>query len=71
MCKSFGQNLEIFFEANGFDISISELKITFGIQKTAEINANLKNFLIFTAKYFIVVCKYRKKLPIGIFLNYI
>ena len=32
MCNSFGQNLE-FFEANGFDISISELKITFGIQK--------------------------------------
>ena len=31
-----------FFEANGFDISISELNITFGIQKTAEINANLK-----------------------------
>ena len=42
MCNSFGQNLEIFFEANGFDISISELKIIFGIQKTAEINANLK-----------------------------
>ena len=61
MCNSFGQNLEIFFEANGFDISISEFKITFGIQKTAEINANLKNFLIFTAKYFIFVCKYRKK----------
>ena len=30
------------FEANGFDISISELKITFGIQKTAEIIGNLK-----------------------------
>ena len=59
MCTSFGQYLEIFFEANGFDISISELKITFGIHKTAEINANLKNFLIFTAKYFIFVCKYR------------
>ena len=44
-----------FFEANWFDISISELKITFGIQKTAEINANLKNFLIFTARYFIFV----------------
>ena len=64
MCNSFRQNLEICFEANGFDISISELKITFGIQKTAEVNANLKNFLISTAKYFIFVCKYRKKLPI-------
>ena len=50
-----------FFEASGFDISISEIKITFGIQKTAEIYANLKNFLIFTAKYFTFVCKYRKK----------
>ena len=50
MCNSFGQNLEIFFEASGFAISISEPKITFGIQKTSEINANLKNFLIFTAK---------------------
>ena len=40
-----------FFEANGLVISISELKITFGIQKkkTAEINANLKNFLILIA----------------------
>ena len=53
-----------FFEASGFDVSISEIKVTFGIQKTAEIKANLKNFLIFTAKYFIFVWKYRKKLPI-------
>ena len=53
-----------FFEASGFDISISEIKVMFGIQNTAEINANLKNFLILTAKYFILVCKYRKKLPI-------
>ena len=60
----FWKKFRDFFEANGFDISISELKITFGMQKTAEINANLKNFLIFTAKYFIFVCKYRKKLPI-------
>ena len=50
-----------FFEASGFDISISKIKVTFGIQNTAEIKANLKNFLIFTAKYFIFVCKYRKK----------
>ena len=64
MCNSFGQNLEIFFEASGFDVSISEINVTFGIQNTAEIKANLKNFLIFTAKYFIFVCKYRKKLPI-------
>ena len=41
MCNSLGQ---FFFEANGFDILISKLKITFGIQKTAEINANLKIF---------------------------
>ena len=53
-----------FFEASGFDVSISEIKVTFGIQNTAEIKANLKNFLIFTAKYFIFVCKYKKKLPI-------
>ena len=45
-----------FFEASGFDVSISEIKVTFGIQNTAEIKANLKNFLIFTAKYFIFVC---------------
>ena len=33
MCSSFGQILEIFFEASGFDVSISEPIITFGIQK--------------------------------------
>ena len=61
-----------FFEASGFDVSISEIKVTFGIQNTAEIKANLKNFLIFTAKYFIFVCKYRKKLPIwDIYFSYI
>ena len=42
MFSSFRQNLEILFEASGFDISISEIEITFGIQKSAEINANLK-----------------------------
>ena len=31
-------------------------------------NANLKNFLIFTAKYFIFVCKYRKIPNLGHFL---
>ena len=46
-----------FFEASCFDISISEIKVTFGIQNSAEINANLKNFPIFTAKYFIFVRK--------------
>ena len=39
-----------FFQANGLDISIPEIKITFGIQSFAKINANLTNFLIFTAK---------------------
>ena len=54
-----------FAEACGFDISISEIKITFGMQKTAEINANLKkNFLIFIAKYLIFVYKYRNKMSI-------
>ena len=63
-CAILLDKIKRFFEASGFDISISEIKVTFGIQNTAEINANLKNFLIFTAKYFIFVCKYRKKLPI-------
>ena len=63
MCNSFDQNLEI-FEASGFDISISEIKVTFGIQNTAEINANLKNFLIFTAKYSYLFVNIGKKLPI-------
>ena len=62
MCNSFGQNLEILFEASGFDISISEKNSA----------CNLKNFLISTAKYFIVfVCKYRKKCQFGIFFKYI
>ena len=39
----FWTRLRDFLEASGFDISISEIKLTFGIQKTAEINANLKN----------------------------
>ena len=33
-----------FFEASGFDILISEIKKKFGLQKTAEMNANHKNF---------------------------
>ena len=31
--QSFRQNLEILSEASGFDISISEIEIKFGIQK--------------------------------------
>ena len=54
-----------FFKANGYDKAMSEIKITFGIQKTAEIKANLKkNFLIFIAKYLIFVYKYRNKMSI-------
>ena len=31
----FGAKIRDFFEASGFDISISEIKVMFGIQNTA------------------------------------
>ena len=67
----FWTQLRDYFEASGFDISVSEIKTTFGIHSMAEINATLKNFLIFTAKYFIFVCKYRKNCQFGIYFSYI
>ena len=66
------ENLDAFLrEAKWFGYINLRKKMTFGIQKNAEINANLINFLIFTAKYFIFDCKYRKNSQFWIFVNYI
>ena len=62
--KSFWMQLMEFLKEHNIHLDVTFKNITFGLQKRQDPDIKIKNFIIFTAKYFIFSNKYQKAMPV-------
>ena len=55
--------LKEFLKEHTIYLDVTSKSITFGLQKRQDPDIKIKNFIIFTAKYFVFSNKYQKAIP--------
>ena len=61
--QSFWRQLKEFLIEHNIYLDVTFQSITFGLQKRQDPDIKIKNFIIFTAKYFLFSNKYQKAIP--------